>query len=692
LGLAHVGVLKYLSEHHIPVDLVAGTSMGAVIGGFYATGHDANDLDKLVRKMDWDRLLRATPEFDDLPIAEKQDWNRTAVGLRLRLGRKLALPSGINPGQPLALLLSRETLGYSDVGSFDDLPIPFRCVATDLVRGEPYVFDRGLLPKAIRASIAIPAAFTPVRFNGRLLVDGGLVDNLPTDIVRGMGAEQVIAVTVNGPLVKEGDLRTLTGILTQAAEIAVLQSERRNEKLADLVVAVRIEKSELTNYQHAIDIMEAGYRAAARQAAELKQYEISEEEYHEYLRGIAARRKSSPDRAPLVRVASNQPAVQQDAQQEVGRKLPPVPNQRQLEETVTGIAAATSLPSAFYGYQQGANGPNSNPGFNSTSKAGYWLQLEDREDRSLTITPALYYQSSAGEPTRAALKLESSFVTRDAYKQRVLTDVTIGYDPGFRTEFYRPFGSTPFFVAPGMMVQREHELLYTGAARTELVKDRFAGTFFAGLGTWRFVQLRVGATGGYESYSRNLTLDKLTANDTAFVDPEVNLLYNTQDSGGFPSRGTRLTGAMGYSLREHSYPYLRINANYFRKLSEPVSLFALGSTGSSLGKNLTFYDRFTSGGGGMLDAFRYQEFRANTLQTLGGGAVYRIPKDLLLNFRPSVAAWYQAGRFDLGSAGWQTHQSTSFGVFAPTPLGVTGLSVSFTERGKARLRLSLGGF
>ena len=240
-GLAHIGVLRYLEEHRIPVDRIAGTSIGGLLAGLYATGRSAADLEKTARNTQWNDLLRSAPSYEDRPVAEKQDWNRIGGQWTLRFGKKLSFPAGINSGQQLALMLSRETIAYSGVQSFDELPIPFRCVATDLRTGDAFVLQEGSLPKALRATLSLPVIFTPVDWEGRVLIDGGLVNNLPTDVVRDMGAEVVIAVTLRAPTAETAELKTFTDVLRQSVSIATLQNERRNAQLADLVVAVPLD-------------------------------------------------------------------------------------------------------------------------------------------------------------------------------------------------------------------------------------------------------------------------------------------------------------------------------------------------------------------------------------------------------------------------------------------------------------------
>src|SRR5215469_18411418 len=133
LGLAHIGVLKYFEEHHIPIDYIAGTSMGGLVGGFYSTGLNSAELEQIATQVDWDEMLSPNPRFVDQPVVEKRSWNKAVGTLTLYFGPRVSLPTGINPGQSLALLFSRYTMAYANLNSFDELPVPFRCVATDLV-------------------------------------------------------------------------------------------------------------------------------------------------------------------------------------------------------------------------------------------------------------------------------------------------------------------------------------------------------------------------------------------------------------------------------------------------------------------------------------------------------------------------------------------------------------------------------
>ena len=229
-GAAHIGVLKELERLRIPVDAIVGTSMGAIIGGLYATGMTAADLEELVGSLDWADAMSDDPDRDDLSFRRKQDDRAAPIDVELGLrGAELILPKGAIQGQKLDLLLRELTLGVSHIDDYDDLPIPFRAVASDIERGEAWVMGEGDLARSIRASMSVPAVIAPLRVDGRLLVDGGLVGNLPIEIMQQMDVDVIIAVDVEFPLYGPEDLDSVLRISEQMLTILM-----RNEKLRQL--------------------------------------------------------------------------------------------------------------------------------------------------------------------------------------------------------------------------------------------------------------------------------------------------------------------------------------------------------------------------------------------------------------------------------------------------------------------------
>jgi NTE family protein len=194
LGLAHIGVLQWMEEHQIPVDYIPGTSMGGLVGGIYATGMNPGEVSELVGNIDWDGVIRGETDFRDLSFRRKEDRQQYPATFEFGLRHGVNFPGGFNSGHKVGLILDRVSLPYSTLKSFNDLPTPFRCVSTELTEREKYVFKDGPLSDALRATMSIPGFFTPVKLNHKIYVDGGLLDNLPTDVAREMGAQHIIAV------------------------------------------------------------------------------------------------------------------------------------------------------------------------------------------------------------------------------------------------------------------------------------------------------------------------------------------------------------------------------------------------------------------------------------------------------------------------------------------------------------------
>jgi NTE family protein len=682
LGLAHIGVLRYFEEHHIPIDDMAGTSMGGLVGGLYSTGMDSQQIINLVHQIDFESILSPNPKFADQPIVEKQKWNRTFGDLSMRFGKKLSLPSGLNSGESVSLLLSRATLAYSNLDDFDELPTPFRCVATDLISGKGVVLQQGSLALAMRATMSIPGIFTPVRLDGMVLVDGGFAELIPVDAARQMGAQKVIAVAFKMPDATPDQLTTLSDILSRTAAIDAANNERASLAAADLVIMVDLPHLTAMSYKSAQEIIEGGYKAAQARASDLKPYELPSEEWETFLRNRMSRTRTAERQGAIVAVESSQKSFEEKAREELHRKLDDrIVPEHELQDTINGIVTSTAIPGASYDWQQEPGKPD-----------GYRIELTPRPGDELLLRPSVRYAWSSGEPGQGSLRLSTSTVFKNAYKSRIVGAFDIGYDPGFHAEYYNPFDGSSYFIAPGFEVQRFHVNSYTGPVRSTAERDRIGGSFYAGLGTWRNAQFRLGVRGGYDSYGSAPAVDGIKAMSGAYAAPEVRWIFNTEDSGGLPTHGTRLEGSSGYSFRNISYPYFENEFSSFHPMGRLATIFAINQANTSLGQKLDYFEQFTAGGMNQLSAYRYQEFHTNTLAIAGGGVILRDRSAQNFIRSLGLATWYEAGRFDLGSEGWQTHQSTSTGVFVPTPLGAAGVTLSVDESGKARFRMLIGTF
>jgi len=231
-GLAHVGILRWFEEHHIPIDRIAGTSMGGLIGGAYASGMSAPEIAHLLATTDWDTMFGSS-SFRFKNIRRKQDARAYPSRIEFGLKRGLTPPVALNNGQQVDFLLTRIGGAYQQLQSFDDLPTPFRCLAVDLVTAQSIVLDHGSLPDAMRATMSLPGIFPPMEIDGHVLVDGGAMNNVPADIVRAMGSDVVIAINVGFMGEKQAVNYSLMGLMGQTVDVMMQANTRRAMQSAE---------------------------------------------------------------------------------------------------------------------------------------------------------------------------------------------------------------------------------------------------------------------------------------------------------------------------------------------------------------------------------------------------------------------------------------------------------------------------
>ncbi len=317
-GLSHVGVIDVLERERIPVDLIAGTSMGAIIGGLHASGMGAAQLERELQDLDWEALFASRLPRESLPPRRKDEDQEISPAIEIGLGRDGTpmLPLGSVSSRGLELLLRRHVLPVRGVSDFDRLPIPFRAVATDMESGAAVVFDRGDLAQALRASMSVPGVFPPSDVQGRLLGDGGLVDNLPVDVARRRGADRVIAVNVGTPLAGRETLGTVVGLTAQMINILTEQNVQRSlaslRADTDLLIAPALGSLSSADFGRTRELIARGREAARAMLPQLRPLALSEDRWH----ALQARRQVAPQpAAPIASLRFEGADVSQPQQQ-----------------------------------------------------------------------------------------------------------------------------------------------------------------------------------------------------------------------------------------------------------------------------------------------------------------------------------------------------------------------------------------
>ncbi|MEG1673332.1 MAG: patatin-like phospholipase family protein [Alistipes sp.] len=270
-GAAHVGVLKVLEEAGIPIDYIAGTSIGSIVGGLYSVGYSVTELDTLFRTQNWISLLSDQVQRRHRSFAAKEMREKYLVSLPFSKDQKTELPAGVMSGQNIYNLFSDMTIGYHNVASFDSLPIPFACVAVDLVSGRPVILNKGSLPLAMRASMSIPGIYAPIETDGMVLIDGGALNNLPTNVVRAMGADILIGVDLSNGWKSADQVKTMFGMIDQMVNIMGEENYQQNKADLDLYLNPNLQGYTAANFTNT-DIsvmMQRGEREARAKWNEL---------------------------------------------------------------------------------------------------------------------------------------------------------------------------------------------------------------------------------------------------------------------------------------------------------------------------------------------------------------------------------------------------------------------------------------
>src|SRR5580700_4592833 len=279
LGLAHVGVLRWFEQNHIPVDYVAGTSMGGLVGGLYASGMSPQEIANFVGGINWTAVLSGQVPFPALSYRRKED--KLAFPNRLEFGLKhgFSLPSGLNSGSRVGLLLDEKMLPYYDLQSFDDLPIPFRCVATDMTTGREHVFKDGSLAQAMRSTMSIPGVFAPVAHGTQIYSDGAAVNNLPVSVARAMGADIVIAVYLDTGTFNRSSLESLVGVAGRNVQILIAANERKSMEDANILLNADVSNFTAGDFEKSAEIIPKGVEVAQEHAAELEKYAVNDTDW-----------------------------------------------------------------------------------------------------------------------------------------------------------------------------------------------------------------------------------------------------------------------------------------------------------------------------------------------------------------------------------------------------------------------------
>jgi NTE family protein len=541
-GAAHVGVIKVLDEMHIPVDYIAGTSMGAIVGGLYASGLSGAELELIIQNADWPKLLSDEAPRAQRTYRRKADDFGFLVDFDVGVSKDgLIIPQGIVQGQNLTIALRRWLLPVATVTDFDRLPIPFRAVATDLLNGGEVVLKDGDLATAIRASMSVPGVFKPVRLDGKVLVDGGIADNLPVGVAKAMGAEVLIVVNVGSPLLEEADLDSPLKIANQMNTILITARTEEQKRLMapeDVLITPELGRMSAQAFEQSVEAMQLGEMVARQSMSELQKLSLGQAEYAAHRQALLRARPGSP--------VIDQMSVHNESRLSANVLLARLADQRgapldagQLEADISDIY-----------------------GFNTFETVDYTISADGVENELLIQSKA---KSWGPNFLRFGINLEDDFDGNSSYNLAARftrtevnakggefrADVVVGESPQLAVEFYQPLDyRSRWFVNPRLGFLRTNEGLFEAGNQIAQFRSEEVG-LSVGVGrlfsNWGELRLTVARSRGDEDVRiGDPALDGASGDVSNFT---LGFGYDSLDSIAIPRSGTNLQ-VLWLGLRE----------------------------------------------------------------------------------------------------------------------------------------------
>jgi NTE family protein len=687
LGLAHIGVLQWMEEHRIPVSYVAGTSMGALVGGIYSTGRSPAEIKEVTNAIDWDEVLRGQTPFQDLSFRRKQDAHEVPNSLEFGLRKGLQFPGGFNTGQQVSLILDRIALPYSELQSFDDLPIPFACVATDLVSGKPHVFRTGPLALALRSTMSLPGIFTPVRTGDHIYADGGLLNNIPIDVAKAMGADIVIGIHLATEPISPSAPLSSFAVLGQSISVMIAANELRSMEQADLLVTVPLQKYTALDYGAADAIIKAGYDAAASKAKVLSAFSVSEAEWQQDLADRKARQKTTPI-PKFVQVADTGPELADSIQKRLSVDVGKPVNTAQLDAQMIRL--------------QG-QGRFANVGYSMVEKQGVQglqIQTEQKPYAPPVIRPIILIDGSDYKNVLFSMGARITFLDFGSYRSELRTDVIVGSQYLANSEYYHPFTPTSnWFAAPRAGASSTQDFVYNGNTLLATYRTREAlGGVDVGYEFGNTGELRLGYEGGYEKLSPEIG-NSAVLPTVSGTTGDVRLQYqlNTLDNPVIPRSGESLQMyTKGFNTNPAApggFPLSEIQLQNFLRLNQPSSVFFGASGGSSYGYK-TGIPAFALGGSQRLVAWNTNELYTNQyfLGQLGYiRELFKLPP--LLGSNVELLGLYEVGKtykLPLGPKPPSLPMDGAAGIIVNTIFGPVEVAGAVGEYGRGRFFFRIG--
>ena len=689
-GAAHVGVLGVLEELRIPVDCVIGTSMGALVGGTFASGVDAKELEKAVRSISWQEAIARSGLRAKVPMRRKLAGNTYSNSLEfgVRDGRLVA-PSGLINTQNVDLTIQSLVARSRGIRDFDQLPIPFRAVATDMQNGDMVVLRDGDLALSMRASMAVPGAFAPVTIGGRILGDGGLTRNVPVDIARQTCADVVIAVAVPNPVPTAAELRSPLTLMSRTLDVLISANERQQlDMLGPDDVKIIIEMGDIgsASFDRVPDAIPLGRAAALRHRAELERYSLPEAEFLAW-RNATSRLGREPMRLAAVNVVGAERVNPEFIAQTFGLQPGDVVDNGKIAARANTVFALSDFERVAYTL----DGDGDEPVLNLHLLEKPWGPNILRFDLGFHI----------GTDANTAFTIGGDYLRTwiNDLGGEVHGSWRFGRTSGLEASLYQPLDAEHrWFVEPGALGQRSIEDIFVDGEAVARYRFSHAwGYLDAGRVFGNRAELRAGLRAGGQSVEREIgTPDLPEISGEGYGGLSMRYTYDTRDRDVLWQDGSlvRVTYFRGEESLGAVQQYDRLEGMAVAVVPFNRNvLYLRASGGASFGSDLPIYDTFTLGGPVSMPGLNLGELRGTSYWAGQASYLQRIA-DISYVFGQSLYAGFalsaadMSGRFDDVRAA--PIYSGALVLAGRTPLGPVSLSLAVTSDSEWQFMFGLG--